>query len=423
MGIQSEIDRTGSGMIPKDWQTVRLGDGSVAEIRGNKKIGEARGVAFIPMELIPDSSVFAAYEVRSAGKVTSYTYCERGDLLLAKITPSLENGKQGIVPHDVPNGFAVATTEVFAISCKGIDTLFLFYVLKSPRFRNRIISSMTGTTGRQRASKESVDNLLVPLPSPEEQRKIAFILYTVDQAIEKVKEAIEKTRRLEKGLMQRLLTRGIGHRESKETEIGRIPSEWGVKELEEVALINRESRDPARECPDGRFFYVDIDSVENGTGVFRNVREVVGKDAPSRARRVVRRNDVIMSTVRPYLKAFAIVPKTYDNQISSTGFAVLTCKQNILPIYLLYALFSDPFVQQCNKAMVGGQYPALNSSQVARIKVPIPSLLEQQKIAEILSTVDRRLELLTGKKQRLERTKAGLMNELLTGRRRVKLTP
>ena len=126
-----------------------------------------------------------------------------------------------------------------------------------------------------------------------------------------------------------------------------------------------------------------------------------------------------MSTVRPYLKAFAIIPEEYDNQICSTGFAVLSCKKDINPKFLLYALFSISFIQQCNKMMVGGLYPALNISQVEKLMIPLPSLLEQQKIAEILTSVDKKLELERERKKKLIKIKTGLMNDLLTGKKRV----
>ena len=418
---QSELGEvTQERRIPRGWRLVKLCDVSIAFVSGGT----------------PSTSRLDYWDGDMAWMTSSHLTAREVTTAQRYITrDGLENSATNVVPKDsllVATRVGVGKVAVNRIDTtisqdltgivldkKRVSTDFLYWFLSSSRHKLRSLAQGSTIRGILR---QDLGKLELFLPSLPEQQRIAEILSTVDETIQKIDHAIEKTRRLKTGLMYRLLTRGIGHKEFKETEIGRIPREWQVKELEKVAHINRESRDPARECPDGRFFYVDIDSVENGTGVFRNVREVVGKDAPSRARRVVRRNDVIMSTVRPYLKAFAIVPETYDNQISSTGFAVLTCKQNILPIYLLYTLFSDPFVQQCNKAMVGGQYPALNSSQVARIMVPIPSLLEQQKIAEILSTVDRRLELLTGKKQRLERTKAGLMNDLLTGRRRVKLT-
>ncbi|NWF86922.1 restriction endonuclease subunit S, partial [Candidatus Bathyarchaeota archaeon] len=239
--------------------------------------------------------------------------------------------------------------------------------------------------------------------------------------IAKTGEVIAKTERLKKGLMQTLLTRGIGHKEYKQTPIGTIPAEWQVSKLKDVVEIDRESRDPSREMPDKTFLYVDIDSVDGSAGKIRNPKRILGKEAPSRARRVIHENDVIMSTVRPYLKAFAIVPRELNNHICSTGFAVLSSKNAILPYFLLNVLFSNQVIAQCNRMMVGGQYPALNQSQVSEIKIPLPPLSEQQKIAGIFFSVDRKLELEKAEKEKLERVKHGLTDLLLTGKIRVRV--
>ena len=199
-----EYKQTPIGTTPKTWQTVMLED--VAEIRGNKSINNFERIAFVPMELIPDSEIFAKYQIRAKEDVKSSTYCEAGDLLLAKITPSLENGKQGIVPSDVPNRIALATTEVFPIHCNGINKFFLFYILKFSKFRNKIISSMIGTTGRQRASKEAVERLEIPLPPSDEQERIIEILSNVDKKLELERSEKARLERIKRGLMDLLLT-------------------------------------------------------------------------------------------------------------------------------------------------------------------------------------------------------------------------
>jgi len=201
-----DFKKTAIGKIPKEWQLVRLGDSEIAEIRRNKTHFNFETVAFVPMELIPDSGIFTEFKIRPLKEVRSFTYCEKGDLLLAKITPSLENGKQGIVPDDIPNGFALATTEVFPILCKRVNKLYLFYILKHPIFRNKIIYSMIGTTGRQRASKESIERLLIPLPPLPEQQKIAEILSSVDKRIETLRKRKERLEKVKRGLMEDLLT-------------------------------------------------------------------------------------------------------------------------------------------------------------------------------------------------------------------------
>jgi type I restriction enzyme S subunit len=201
-----EFKDTEIGRIPKEWEVVKLGDDKIAEIRGNKIISAVQKVAFIPMELIPDHGIFVKYEIRDLKDVSSSTYCEAGDLLLAKITPSLENGKQGIVPDDIPNGFALATTEVYPIVCKGIDRLFLFYVLKFPRFRKILEFSMRGTTGRQRVPKDAVEKLKIPLPPYQEQKRIAEILSTFDKKLEIERKEKARLKRIKQRLMDLLLT-------------------------------------------------------------------------------------------------------------------------------------------------------------------------------------------------------------------------
>ncbi len=200
----------------------------------------------------------------------------------------------------------------------------------------------------------------------------------------------------------------------KQAEFGKIPKDWEIGSLKEFVEINKQSIDPIRNFPNNKFLYIDIDSVENGTGVIRNAKEIIGKDAPSRARRVIHYNDVLMSTVRPYLKAFTIVPKKFHDQICSTGFAVLTSRDKIIPLYLFHTLFTNSVMGQCKRMMVGGQYPALSASQVENLSIPLPPLPEQKKIAEILSTIDQAIEKVDEAIEKTLRLKKGLMQELLT---------
>jgi type I restriction enzyme S subunit len=202
---ETEFQDTEIGKIPKEWRIVRLIE--VAEVRGSKKLPKnVESVVFIPMEAVPDNSLYVNYVIRNADEVKSYVYCEPGDLLVAKITPSFENGKQGIVPYDLPGKFALATTEVYPIKCNNIDKLFLFYLLKYPPIRSKLASLMRGTTGRRRVSREALENTLLPYPPIHEQRRIAEILFTVDRAIELYREERVRLDRLKRGLMDLLLT-------------------------------------------------------------------------------------------------------------------------------------------------------------------------------------------------------------------------
>jgi type I restriction enzyme S subunit len=422
--------QTEIGNIPKEWEIATLrdvvenDDDIVAGPFGsNLKVSDYRenGIPIIRLQNI-ERNEFIHKDIKfvsnkKAGELKYHSF-RSGDIVLAKLGDPI--GKASVVPSSLERGIVVADVVRIRVSPRKASTYFVEYILNSAICTFQLQRETIGTT-RPRVNIFQIRNLKIPLPPLPEQKKIAEILSTVDQAIEKVVEAIEKTQRLKKGLMQELLTKGIDHKEFKDTEIGRIPKEWEVTQLMEIAEINKDSIDPARNFPNDKFLYVDIDSVENGTGVISNAKEIIGKDAPSRARRLMHYNDVLMSTVRPYLKAFAVVPQRFQNQICSTGFAVLTCKEKASPLYLLHTLFTGSVMDQCTRMMVGGQYPALNSSQVEKIRVPLPPLPEQRKIAEILSTVDERLDLFRARKERLEKIKRGLMNDLLTGRKRVKL--
>jgi len=162
--------------------------------------------------------------------------------------------------------------------------------------------------------------------------------------------------------------------------IGEIPNDWSVVPLQYHADLNTESlgEDTA---PDYEFDYVEIGSVtlEGGINEYEHVRFA---DAPSRARRIVKENDIIVSTVRTYLKAIAIVPAR-KNVIVSTGFAVLSPK-NINVDFLGFFLKSEYFVNMVTANSVGISYPAINASDLVKFKILLPSVAEQHRIADFL---------------------------------------
>jgi len=134
MSIEQGYKQTDIGEIPEEWDIVRLQE--ICFTRKNRKMAVPDRVAVIPMETIPEDGIYTDYLMRKKENVKSGVYCRTGDILLARITPSFENGKQGIVP-EIASNVAIATTEVFPIVCKdGIDSLFLFYDLKRPLVRN-----------------------------------------------------------------------------------------------------------------------------------------------------------------------------------------------------------------------------------------------------------------------------------------------
>ena len=164
--------------------------------------------------------------------------------------------------------------------------------------------------------------------------------------------------------------------------IGEIPKDWIAIQLKNVIDYNLSSL-PENTAPDFEFDYIDIGSVTYGKGI-EEYQRMKFIDAPTRARRIVNQDDVILSTVRTYLKAVAAIPYREVPVIVSTGFLTMTAKKRITPKFLFYTVQSDYFVDDIEANSNGISYPAINASSAVRRKIVLPPLSEQQAIADYL---------------------------------------
>jgi len=197
-----------------------------------------------------------------------------------------------------------------------------------------------------------------------------------------------------------------------------LPKDWKYVEIEAVASINRRTLSSTTK-PDRRFYYLEISSVNKGRVDYPE-QTITFKEAPSRARRIVQKGDVLMSMVRPNLQGFAHLRSGREDIVASTGFAVITA-DGADSGFIYQSLYSPKVVAQLAGLLVGSGYPAINSSDVEKLMIAIPHKIpEQRKIAAILSTWDEALEKLDALITAKERHKKALMMQLLTGRKRVK---
>ncbi|HUY33544.1 MAG TPA: N-6 DNA methylase [Pirellulales bacterium] len=170
---------------------------------------------------------------------------------------------------------------------------------------------------------------------------------------------------------------GDRYRQRAPTNDGR----WPLLKLAEVADINCQSADPAKLYGAETFVYLDISAVENGTGQISFANQVKGVDAPSRARRSVKKGDVLLSTVRPNLQAFAYLDGIPANAVASTGFAVVSPQAEKLNGRFLYnVMFSAPVTRQMVGRMGKGAYPSITQSDVEEIEIPLPPLAVQERL-------------------------------------------
>jgi type I restriction enzyme M protein len=162
-------------------------------------------------------------------------------------------------------------------------------------------------------------------------------------------------------------------------------SEYPHVRLGEVCDINPEASNPAELYPGSFFNYIDISCVENESGKLLGANNVPTDEAPSRARRSVKKDDVLISTVRPNLKAFTILKEVPERAIASTGFAVLRAKtERLLPGFLICMLRHKKAVDQMIGMMGKGAYPSINQSDVESVQIPLPPLdVQKEIVAEI----------------------------------------
>jgi type I restriction enzyme S subunit len=161
-----------------------------------------------------------------------------------------------------------------------------------------------------------------------------------------------------------------------------MKSGWQTKTLGEV-LERTETVNPLQ-SPEREIDYIDVSSVSNQTFRIEETQRLKGKNAPSRARRLVRAKDIIFATVRPTLKRIAIVPDELDGQVCSTGYFVLRPKAGIDHRFVFYALFTEDFASQMENLQKGASYPAVTDGEVRAQPFAFPPLPEQQRIVGIL---------------------------------------
>jgi type I restriction enzyme S subunit len=165
---------------------------------------------------------------------------------------------------------------------------------------------------------------------------------------------------------------------------------WRRVRLGEVC-IPTENRDP-RITPDLSFKYVDISSIDNRLKQIVEAKTILGKNAPSRARQVIKANDVIVATTRPNLNAVALVPEELDNEICSTGFCVLRPTELIDTLFLFAFVQTKYFIETISLQVRGMLYPAVTDNQVRSVYLPLPSLSDQHRIAakiqELMQDID-----------------------------------
>jgi type I restriction enzyme S subunit len=313
----------------------------------------------------------------------------------------------------------------FNQGCKGLVPKFSelspeYYAYYLLHIRKALEQLSGGSTFKE-LSKFMLENLLLPLPPLSEQEKIAEILSTVDELIQRTDEIIAKTERLKKGLMQELLTKGIGHKEFKETEIGRIPKDWEVVRLGDISSISSGNTAPQEEkyFEEGKFPFVRVQHLnELEEGKYPIHFDLVNERAVSELRlKKFKKGAIIFpksgESIRLEKRAILKVDSYVVNHLA----VIEPLNKGVNNLFLFYCLCRVKTSEYLTQTTM----PSLNLAIIKGFLLPLPPLSEQEKIAEILSTVDEKIEIERKRREKLERIKKSLMDLLLTGKIRVRV--
>ncbi|ABS60371.1 restriction modification system DNA specificity domain [Fervidobacterium nodosum Rt17-B1] len=414
--------------VLEGWKRVKLGEVlSISRIPDNEKDPNKR----ITVRLW-NKGVFARevreVELNREKESTIYYKRKAGQFIYGK--QNLVRGAFGVIPPELDGYCSTSDVPSFDVS-KNLDVYYLDYTLRT---LYKAFSLYEKGTGSKRVHEKDFLSFEIFLPPIFEQQKIAEILKTVDRAIEKTGKIIEKYKRIKQGLMQDLLTKGVvseGEGESekwrlrnekidkfKDSPLGRIPEEWEVVRLGETGrIVSGATPDTSKpQFWNGDIVWVTPDDLSKQKKYIYTSQRKISKDGlNSCAAKIIPRDSIVLSSRAPI--GYLSIVKT--NYATNQGCKSIILNKNYYDEDFFYYCLHR-YINKMISLGSGTTFNEISKSQLAKLEVKVPCLLsEQHRIASILSQIDEVIEKEQAYKEKLERVKKGLMEDLLTGKVRV----
>jgi type I restriction enzyme S subunit len=383
--------------VPNGWKPAKIKDAAQVNPRSNS-VDDDSLVTFLPMNAVSESGIIQGAEIRKAIDVKKgFTSFETGDVLVAKITPCFENYK-GCLCTDLKNDRGYGSTEFHVLRPKkNITGEYLHILTRTHHFRGTGELNMTGTAGQKRVPTVFLKNYNFPLPQLPEQKAIAALLSTWDEAIEKTERLIQVKEANLKGQIQKLISQRC--------------DSWPHTKPKKIFDTITEKNFPDEE----------LLSVTQDRGVIpRSMLEgrVMSPDGTTASYKLIKRGDFAIS-----LRSFqgGIEYSNYQG-IISPAYTVLRPKIELSSDF--YRLFFKSYIfieKYLNLAVIGiRDGKQISIPDFLSIKIPVPPLEQQKEIAETLSVCQHEIDLLKQLADKYKTQKRGLMQKMLTGEWRIK---
>lgn len=415
--------------IPENWMWVTLGSILNKLTDGTHKTPKytSTGVKFVSVKDM--SNGFLSLEntkyISEEEHKELYARCnpEKGDLILSKVGTT---GVPAIVDTTEPFSLFVSVA-LLKFDCKCIDIEFLYYMLMSPLVQAQATENTRGV-GNKNWVLDAIASTMVVLPPLVEQKRIVAKIEELLPLVDRYAVSYEKLEQfnakfpedMKKSILQyaiqgklveqreeegtgeelyrqiqaekkRLIKEGKIKKEKPLPEIAEDEIPFDIPESWKWVRIGALTYNWGQKTPDSRFCYIDVGSVNNTSHTLNKENTVVeAKDASSRAKKIVKKGDVIFATIRPYLKNICIIDKNFPCEpIASTAFAVMHCPEGLLNKYLYYYLLSPTFMRFANardKAK-GVAYPAIGEKDFFNGIIALPPVAEQKRIVAKLEEI------------------------------------
>lgn len=400
------------GKIPDEWK-IEKGKRIFAQRneRGNKinleLLSPTQKYGVIPQTLYEELTTYSAVKLKEGTDLSQLKTVHKGDYCISL------RSFQGGFEYSKYEGVVSPAYQIF-YAIKNIDECYYKYLFKDQTFIAKMNSFTMSLRDGKNIAFSDFGNTYIPLPPLPEQTKIANFLdkkcAQIDSIIEESKKSIEEYKSWKQSVIFEAVT-GKNNRKKLKQEKLKYLADYNIESLSEETN------------GDFNFDYIDIGSVKFGEGIISK-ENMNFKVAPSRARRIVKEGDVIISSVRTYLRAIAKIEKSDVPQIVSTGFVVFTPKkEKITSDFLYYAISSENLIEQVESNSVGISYPAINAIDIVNFKIPLPSIKEQEEIVIEIDAKCAQIDSLISEKQSLIKDlaeyKKSLIFEAVTGKRRV----
>ena len=414
------------GQIPEEWEVKDIKH--IFEEIGSGSTPKSDNEIFYDGDInwIQSGDLYQTDTVTSVSKTISYQGFKSTSALKIYKHPFIALAMYGASVGNVAISCIDACVNQAVVVMLGASEKVRFGKYAIEASKNNLIFSAQGGT-QPNISQNLIKNWSIPQPKSSEQTKIADFLDKKTTQLDKVKslleEQIQKLKDYRASLIYETVTKGLDKavpmKDSGIDWIGQVPEGWGVKPLKYLASYDDETLTQSEINSNQKINYVDIGAVEFTKGI-NGYQELLMSDAPSRARKIAKKGDTIISTVRTYLKAIAYLN---DDYIVSTGFCVVRPKK-VNSKYLNYAIMSDSFTGPVSKYAWGVSYPAISSSQLVNIPIPFPESIEEQ--LSIVDYLDHKMlqinQLINIKQEQIDninKQRQTLIYDYVTGKRRV----